>query len=60
MKSDNEDKVRVYSEKMRERAGSLVVDHPITVVCIAVGIYVLGYYKGRSQALDRVIRLCTR
>lgn len=60
MKSDDEDKIRAYSEKIRERAGLLMVDHPITVVCIVFGIYALGYYKGRSQALDRVIRLCTR
>lgn len=60
MKGDNEDKIRVYSEKIRERAGLLMVNHPMTVACIAVGIYALGYYKGRSQALGRVIKLCTR
>ena len=59
MKSDNKDKIRAYTEKMRERAGALMVNHPMTVAGIAVGIYALGYYKGRSQALVRVIKLCT-
>ena len=44
MKSDNKDKIRAY----------------LTVAGIAVGIYALGYYKGRSQALGRVIILCTK
>lgn len=57
MKSDNKDKIRAYTEKMRERAGALMVNHPMTVVGIAAGIYALGYYKGRSQALGRVIKL---
>lgn len=57
MKSDNKDKIRAYVEKMRERAGALMVNHPMTVAGIAFGIYALGYYKGRSQALGRVIKL---
>ena len=60
MKSDNKDKIRAYTEKMRERAGALMVNHPMTVVGIAAGIYALGYYKGRSQALVQVIKLCTK
>ena len=60
MKSDNKDKIRVYSEKMRERAGALMVNHPMTVASIAFGIYALGYYKGRSQASSLVIKLCTK
>lgn len=27
---------------------------------IAASIYALGYYKGRSQALSHVIKLCTK
>lgn len=60
MKKESEDKVREYSEKIRERMGALMVNHPATVASIALGIYALGYYKGRSQALGKVIRLCTR
>ena len=60
MKSDNKDKIRAYTEKMRERAGALMVNHPMTVAGIAFGIYALGYYKGRSQALSRMIILCTK
>ena len=57
MKSDNKDKIRAYTEKMRERAGALMVNHPMTVAGIGCGIYARGYYKGRSQALGRVIKL---
>ena len=60
MKSDNKDKLRACSEKIRERAGALMVNHPMTVAGIAVGIYALGYYKGRSQASSLVIKLCTK
>ena len=57
MKSDNKDKIRAHIEKMRERAGELMVNHPMTVAGIAVGIYALGYYKVRSQASSLVIKL---
>lgn len=60
MKIDNKDRIRAYSEKMRERAGALMVNHPMTVAGIAVGIYALGYYKGRSQASSLVIKLFTK
>lgn len=47
MKSDNEDK-----DKDKYRAYAYLL--------IAAGIYALGYYKGRSQALSRMIILCTK
>lgn len=60
MKIDKKDRIRAYTEKMRERAGVLMVNHPMTVAGIAVGIYALGYYKGRSQASSLVIKLFTK
>lgn len=60
MKINNKDRIRAYTEKMRERAGVLMVNHPMTVAGIAVGIYALGYYKGRSQASSLVIKLFTK
>lgn len=56
----NNDKMRTCVEHIRAKAGTLMINHPAAVVSIAVGIYAIGYYQGRSQALSKIIRLCAR
>ena len=51
-------KVRKFVEDLKSKTGSLVLNHPVAVASIVVGVYAVGYYRGRSNAMTSVIRAC--